>query len=286
MSKKDTRQPNEVLESLLLELAVRSDNDHVGSGRGGNVSELFFLMSHTLIPRWSKSDFQIRETDRGIEFCTNGKAPMSLVRESVTNFINQHPDKNSYTQEQITNPSFLRDLRPTSPDVLMLIKALEIGDEVVGWLDQKMALIKEIAKSFSKEEDAIEKQFLAEMNLPSNLFDKVEKPVRDEEILSKEAYESGEYDDWEYSTVGEARDCLNRHPNWGTRLKEIRKRRQEIEKLLISQEDLDKLNVMSSTPSYITLLAFRTKIGIDRLVALNIDERVEALNRVNKKVDR
>lgn len=257
------------LNKLKLELGVRSDNEHVGSGLGGNASELFFLMSKRVKPIVSPDDkAHFRDTHTQIIFEVPEKPVMKQVRQELTSFISSHPDKNNYTFQQITNTSFLRDQMVDTVDIKFLIKALEIAQELVPWLDSKIEVATALRKMFNTEQTALDHAFLREMGLP-------------EDSLDKEEDDS----DLDYSPEGFIHTAIKNHPIWGKKKEAVNKRYDDAEKTLLSQEDLDKMNTVGCCPQYIALLVFRTQLQIDRIVALNIDERLEVLAKINKVVD-
>ena len=264
MSKKDALSPQQLLERLKIELAVRQDNNLVASGIGGNVSELFFLLSKKVLPQYSDSEFEIHETSNGIMFLTNGSADIKVVRKKLTEFINSHPDKNDYTIEQITNTSFLRDQMVDTLDIKLLIKAIEKAKVVVSWLDPKMEIQKAIRESFAKENAELDKTYLTEMDLPLDFLGK-----DDEEGIDDRAF---------------VREAVQNHPILGAKYKAQQARLLNMERNLISQEDLDRLNIIGSCPSYIALLVMRTMIGLERLVNLSLDEYLDFLSSINKKI--
>lgn len=249
------------LEKLLLELSVRVNNDHVGTGMGGNPSEWWFLINNVLVIRSSSSgEVEWSTTKKGeIAIHIDQKPNMRQVRESLTAFYSNHPQKLSVTDEQLVNPSFLRDQQIRTTNAKIYLRAVETGLELVKWLDIKIELDGEISKVFSKEKNVFRAAFLKEMDFPSTHFDDVEE----------------EPDPLE--------NMYRKHPTWGVKDAAASKRYQTMFDNLLSQEDLDKMIFIGSCPTYITMPAFRRTVQIERMVRLNLDEKAECdfLTRIN-----
>jgi len=265
MSKKESSSSKEILEQLKIELALRDDNQHVGSGLGGNAAQFFFLLSHKVVAHLVDEPGASFQRSHGqIDFYVSSQASMKQIRETFKVFFDSHPDKNDYTQAQVSNTSFLRDQMVNTIDVNLLIQALEVGHEVVSWLDPKCTLVSQVHALFGKETAAFEKAFLKEMSLPVNYFDK--------DSIDRE------YDD-------PVMEMFKAHPIWGAKYKASSARADQIIKDLVSQEDLDKLRFIGTCPSYISLFAFRNTLQIDRLVTLNLDERLNCFDSISKKTN-
>lgn len=257
-----------VYERLLLELSVREDNEHVGTGLGGNPSELFFLLSHNVkiaatAPLNDKIHFgQAGATEILVEIPE--KPNMKLMRNELTKFIASHPDKQDVTREQLLNPSFLKDQTNKTLNIQLLIKALEQTKILVDWLDLKIELQDQVHATFRKEYTDIETSFLKEMNLPETYFDDTEED--DDDPIDR---------------------MMRAHPVWGLKYKEAQTRQTEINDRLLSKDDLNKIEFVGTFPSFIALFAIRSLVGIERMVHLNLDERTECkfLNSINKKLN-
>lgn len=270
MSKKDNRlEPSELVRKLKIHLARRHDDVVTGSPVG-NPSELFYLMSHNIVALYGDEPFEIEETADGLEIRSNGDVDMNVVRQKLTDFINSRPNKNNYTFEQITNPSFLRDQTP-SFDLGLLIKSLEIGRDLRSWFDLKKDVLSHVTKSFKKERQVVEQAFLSEMNLPLDLFNEKDSCIDDESD-----------EDLSARPVSQMRDALKKHPVWGTKLKAIAARNAEIENNLFSPEDFQKFDVIGCMPPHIAVLTVRATITIDYVVRFNLDEKAEWLGYINK----
>ena len=261
---------SKVIEKLKLELSLRSNNDHVGTGFGGNPSQFLFIISQKIdVQKSPDGQPHFLEGPPGwIVFQLERPVTMVAVRKAFDSFFASHPERNDFTMEQVSNPSFLRDhVKSPSINVQLLIKALEIGRELASLLDQKGEVLSVISKSFDKEIKALQVCCLKDLGFPlDSIKDDEEKDQKD--IVSSKL-----------------RAVCRKHPVWGARIKEVQKREEKIAELMLSQEDLDKLNTMGSFPNYIAMFSVRTSIQIDRLVRFNLDERTTFLNEINKVVE-
>lgn len=255
---------------LKMELAIRSDNPHVGSGLGGNVSELFFLMNHKIKFALSKTDVSSFERNGNeILFSVASKANMKQIRKALTEFYSNHPAKKDIAVEQIINPTYLKEtvINPTI-DIKLLIQALEIGLDSQKWLDKKLDLRNHLCNLSDEEHHDLKVRFLLEIGLPSNYFETLPK--------------NEEADEYEGDPVGY---MFKHHPVWGVRDEAVSKRFHEMGNHLLSQEDMDRINFIGACPPHITLLIFRALISLERVVALNLDEKLEFLSEIDKRLD-
>lgn len=260
-----------VLNKLLLELGTRKNNEHVGSGLGGNASQFLFMISKNVVfqkPIDDQPHFLDGSDKDEIVFQVPKRVDMKAVRKALDSFYSTHPDKNSFSEEQIKNPSFLRDNVPNpSLEVKLLIQALDVVTELVPWLDEKREALEILGKVFSKEVRVFEKAFLKEMRLPADYFDREPRSTSESEKIYK------------------MHKVCDAHPIWGAKISAVRSRSEKITELTISQEDLDKMNIIGSMTQPIALFVIRSCIGIDRMVALNLDERVSFLSSINKSIE-
>jgi hypothetical protein len=256
---------NSVLEKLKLDLSVRSDNEHIGSGLGGNHSEFFFLISHNVkIVASDDDDSHFVASNKDI-ILQLGKPNIKQIRKELTDFIGTHPDKNNFSQSQLNDPAVLKDYAHLTLDTKLLLDATEKTLELASWLEPKVSLDKEINRLFAKEHKHIEHSFLKEMNLKLNYFE----------------------DDNKDYTNDPVQKMFDAHPVWSVKDKDINKRAAAINNSLLSQSDLENLKLIGTFPSYIVLFIIRSIIGIETLVQLNLDEKEECnyLATINKVVD-
>jgi hypothetical protein len=237
---------------------------------GGNPSELFFLLSHK-VKVGASSDGQVHIDRIGadsIRFSAAEDTKMKDIRQALTRFIDSHPDKKAVTSAQLSNPSWLRDQKNPTLEMHLLSRALEEAYALVESLDVKAKLKDQISEAFSHEYEEIEKFFLQDMRLPLSYFKDLEKKDREDRFNDP------------------MRGMLEKHPVWGVRYKASGKRQSDMENQLLSQEDFDKMNFIGSNPSYIALFAMRTIIQIERMVNMNLDEKVDWLSDINKKMNK
>ena len=252
---------------LKLELGCRSDNEHVGSGMGGNVSEYLFLLTHTVEVVGTKEgnpSFS-KVTSNEVSFYSAPKPPMKLVRQALTSFLDKEfPDRTIVTQDQIINLSFMKDIYSTNVESDLFIRALEQTYDLVKWLDLKLDMQKKMQELGSQEREDISFRFLKEMNLPKTYFQ--------------------DHKDDKQDPMGR---MLSKHPVWGVKQKAVNARIGEICKQLLSTEDNEKLQMIGCYPAYITLFVFRSLVNIERIVALNLDENINCkfLSDINREME-
>lgn len=269
MSKQTSQEPSSftspegVLTKLQLELACRPDNIYVGSGLGGNYSELLFLLTHPVVAVESETSSPFFVGTEKIQFHVHIPYgfDMKEIRRELTKFIQSHPDKLEVTNQQFLNPSFLRDLRRKTVGVQLLIRALEEGIELARCLDSKNAMYDTISKFFEPEYQEVRSAFLAEMKLPQSHF-------KDFESKISSIDEGDEVMDFEDSV----QEMMENHPTWGVKYKAIAKRYAEMRKLLFSQTELDKLEFLGTFPPAITLVVVRECLTLERVVKFDLDD--------------
>lgn len=121
---------------LRLELATKSDNEHVGSGMGGNASQFFFLLSHKVeIDTAPVSAFFSRVEGHRIRFHVPSKPDIKQVRQELTKFFDGHPDKLEVTNEQLLDSTFLKEHQSKSLEIKLLARAIEESKLLTEWLD-------------------------------------------------------------------------------------------------------------------------------------------------------
>lgn len=261
---------------LRCELAIRENNQHPGSGLGGSSSEFWFMINHhfEVMADNVVSFKEGTSPDEVIAYIPPDEEPnMEGIRNAFSSFVSTHPDKINLSKEDIVNISLLKDLKIKHPNAILFIKALEVGQELASWIDTKIELDREISKLFHKEDKYLQSQFLESMNLPPHYFTEMWKR---EKSLIKENYNNLNTSDdpnWQ---------MFIKHHIWGVKRKAMQERQKSMQKVLLSQEDKDKMNFLSSCPPFITLQVVRSCVGIRRIVALNLDECWPALDEINK----
>jgi hypothetical protein len=266
---------HEFLFKLKTELAVRHDNEHVGTGMGGNPSQLYYFMTHDVMTKHSPDEnVHVSQEGNTAVFALPAKAKQVEIRKAFNKFWETCSDKNSITQEQLQNPSFLRDQNTSAIEVHLLIQGLETAYELISWLDREAEFDSQVSSFFAKEREATEEGFLKDMKLPLDYFKKIEA-----------AREQARKENRSYHVKDPMRRVLSKHPVWGKRSDAISKRRSQITDLLLSQEDTDKLNTIGALPSHLVMFVIRSVVHIERLVKHNLDEKISFLNDINKEVE-
>lgn len=263
---KALEKAKDVFSKLLLELGVRQNNDHVGSGMGGNPSHWWFLVNHKVkvVPTQDAAPSWSRVGTEEIVFYVPASATIKQARLALNEFYEKHPHRLDVTEEQIINLGFLRDQTIRHIDAKIYLQAVETALELQKWLDLKIDLDREVNKLFSQERAVFRAAFLNEMKLPPTYFEDIED---DEDDPVEKMYE--------------------KHPVWGVKDAASSKRYKTMFDQLLSQEDLDRITFIGSCPPHITLGVFRRLVSIERMVALNLDEIKECdfLRTINRSVD-
>jgi hypothetical protein len=265
---------HDFVQQFKLELAMRPNHDYVGSKMGGDPSQFFYFLTHDVaVEKSPDSSIRVYQRDNKVVFVlpTNKNFKLKDIRLAFNKFWETCPDKNEYTEEQLTNTSFVNELRLTNPDaeIHLLFHGLNIAYDLVKWLDQEAVLMKQIKDYFKKEFDYIRAGFLTEMQLPVDYFVKLEELRKSGKHLKPDPMSK----------------VLANHPIWGKKWEDVEKREKLMLDATLSQDDLDKLNKIGSLPSYLNIFIARTVITLDRMIKHNIDERVEFLGRINEEVN-
>lgn len=278
---------------LKIDLAVRNDNNHVGSKLGGNPSQLFWLLTHNVIIRsGSKFHFDMGKDHppQVVLYCPNEKVPFLEMRRALNEYYENQADKKEVTIEQLTNLSFLKDIQNPTTEIKLLMRSLEITGSVKTWLIMKRKVNSILSASFARETDALKKELQEELGLPENYF--FRKEHRDYDRAMKDALEDDSIKTI-HSSLDEDRASMHdkdhrilntmlaEHPIYAPKFNAIKKRQEQMEQALLSQEELNKLVLLGAMPEHIFTLAVRSSIGIDVIVALDLDEKIgSAFSRV------
>lgn len=261
---------------LLLDTGVRSDNEHAGTGLGGNPSEFWFLVNHKFKVYMSDSDnVSFRDAPEAnttiAEMPYDKNFPLKKIRNTFQEFFATHKDRIEITKAQENDLAFLKTLEIKTIEAKMYLEALELTHELAHWADIKIEFQKQTSALFAKETAFLQKKFLKELNLPLDYFEKLDDKEKDYEDLNR---------------GDPMRSIFEAHPVWGAKYKLSKERHTAIANQLLSSEDNGKLKALNGFPPYIVLQAVRSTIGIERLVALNLDENEnwDILNRVNKSI--
>lgn len=269
----DEMHLDEILFKLKVELAMRRDNNYMGTKMGGNPSQFYYFMTHDAIKKRSPN-VNVSQEGNTVVFSLPPKAKLIDIRKAFDKFWETCPDKNEITQEQLSNPSFLKDLNSTSIEIKLLIMGLEVASDLIVWLDRESDFREQVNQFFSKEDRATEEGFLAEMKLPLDYFKQVDAK-REQNRREGKSYRDDK---------DPMRGVLEKHPVWGKRWNDIAERQKIIIDKLFSNEDLDKLNKIGSLPLHIVLFVVRSVINLDRAVKHNLDEKIKFFEEINTKI--
>lgn len=263
-----------------IELGVRSNNEHAGSGLGGNPTEFLFVVNHTF-KVYVDNTIRFADTASGevIAYIPGHKTvKISDIRKEFSAFVKNHPDKIEVTNEQLTNLSFIKDLKVNHANMLSFIKGVEKAHELAHWLDIKKSFQSEISALFKKEVEFLETQFLKEIGLSESYF----KDQREKEEQNRKDrlidYNDQNRGDSPYNHM------FIEHPIWGAKAKAAREREANMISNLLSKEDRDRMDFLGSLPSFVVLQVVRSIIHIDRIVALNLDEIWDVLGKINSEI--
>lgn len=243
-----TVEQDEFLEKLYLDLSVRENNDHVGTGLGGSSSEFFFLLTHSVKVVPTTDDLSSFEKIGSDEIVLHLALNPNLkqVRQELTNYFNGCPDKLTLEKGQLVDVAFLERHQNKGENIRLLISLIKECNVFVQLIDLKAEKLKSAYSIYEQETKTIEVHFLKEMKLPRDIFDNVS---------NDQFYE-----------------MMKKHPVWGVQMATALELLQQTTADTIDPEDLNRLKSIASYPSFLATFAIRSIIGIERIVALNLDE--------------
>jgi hypothetical protein len=258
-----THTVDKVLEVLKTELATREDNDY-NDGFGGNPSLLFFLITRPeIILRSNKTQSNMSIDQNGVLTITIAHSILHAenikTRElrTILDNLYQHSEYvRPITQEQIANPSFLRDQGVKNRDIHLLIKCIEEARTLQARFQEKEPVRKAASVLFDIEIKKMKTSFLKEMGLPVDALD-------------GDAKSSTQQQDRECDFL---QDMLESHPIWGAKIDAISKRHSDIVAALVSEDDKQAIKFIDSFPGFAKVCALRTTLGIEIMVSYNLDE--------------
>lgn len=115
--------------SIITELGVRTDNEHVGSGLGGNNFQLLVLLNlkHTLVKR----DITIKTTDSGVAWNAEwlAKTPLKDIRKELDKAFVDIKEQHKYLAIALESLAYSNNMRAVvlqhRTDFPELVNALE-----------------------------------------------------------------------------------------------------------------------------------------------------------------
>lgn len=241
---------------LLGDLAVRSDNYYTGTKRGGNPTQLFYLLSNELYWQstrdkevtFSKSDglLVISVPVEILESVKKEKpAPLGLLRDALDDHCASLLSIQEVTKEQLMDPSWLENQNVQSAQLKLYLSYLKKICAFKQELQVKDKAYDEYSKIFEKETNALKKKYLEEIGL-----------TEEEE---KACFVLG--------------STFNTHPVYKPQLSKIGKRRSKVMDALFSEEDKNLLKTVNVMPSFVTILTMRL-VNIEFLVKYSLDDYV------------
>lgn len=285
MSEEKQEYPGDIamrnFNKFRTELGVRSNNEHVGSGLGGNPTEFWFILNHTVKVYVDNNIRFVDSKPNEITAYIPGTKDTSVrdIRKAFSEFVKDHPDKVELTDDTVRNVSYLRDVGAKHPNAEAYIRGLEKAYELSSWLDTKIEFQKQYHTLFGKEIKFLETQYLKEVGLPEDYF----------EVSRKKHEEARKNKEIDYNDQNRGEDpngtMFKEHPIWGAKRKAVQAREKIFEDNLLSQEDKDRMQFIGALPGFVCIQVVRSIIGIERIVALNLDECWDALAKINKVVD-
>lgn len=267
-----------IFNALKTELAVRTNNTHIGSGQGGDVSLLYALLSRevkssisytitapkiveitdsVLSIAFPGSWFDVIEENTEREHCEfqhifRGK---KLVRVECLAYVratlNEHRKdlvKELVAEDTVLSPLWLRE-QPQTPEVLLLASCLSACYQILPDLRRKNIALDKVDEAFFCEEEVVQQEFLTEMKLPKDAFTFVEGSSLQRRMLM----------------------MIEKHPVYGEKLKKISERKVKIISLLLEGQAAEALLTINSFPEYIKILCVRNLIGLDMMVGMELD---------------
>ncbi len=242
-----------ILNDLKTSLAIRKTNFKSSfSISREHAPLLFHLMINDCESYYADVDStSITIKDNRLVFNLPNNATLFAVRSALDKFF----DGVSYNQEinddNLINLDFLKQ-SPQTTEIVELIKALEISEEVIRSIDRKNSAENEISSFFEKEIKILKEAFLKKTNL--NL-----------------TYSCEQFPHFE----------LKKYPNWLSKYELLDKNRCEAVKLLLTKDDYENLNKLLLFPDHIFVLCAK-KIGLIRIITYWLDELAPFKSKMSK----
>jgi len=257
---------DKMMKDLKIDLAIREDNKHFGSGLGGNPSEFLWLITNNIHSHYEtyNGDIDMDVHEQNLKnrgkvknfFEKDGKIFFYLsyeeeslgeVRAALTEFL-KTKEVRQITFQMLADTTFLRSLdEKTDSNVHILALCVEHCRRLMDSLNAKNEARRIINEVFNAESEQLNSEFRKQFGFP---------PANNK-----------------YSEAdGNIGTMLSEHPIFGKREKAINKRHRSSIRLLISNEDVELINVIQCFPKHLCLVSIRMAIGIEDIVRLNLDE--------------
>jgi len=251
------------LDKLKIELSVNPRNPHTISGLGGNAGEFLFLLENQVVseevPSIEEAGFVKENNSIVAKFVTgsdesNKEKHFKFMRSSLTEFIkSKYPIFAEFHKDFSFDQLITKVMSaPSMGETTLLQEAILIASDLKKSLDAKNELCKQLDIVFNNEKEVFIAEFCRAVNCPIETF------YSERGLWNKkfEAHMSGD------SVLG---------PKYHG----MQKRHEQIWNLILSEDDLEKLQELENYPPHIKIFTARTIIGIDTVVRFNLDERAE-----------
>lgn len=254
-----THELSEAYNLLLADLSVRPSNEHVGSGWGGNYTQLHHLLSRNVSFRATRNTEQdLTITDDGsrlvftfkCEFAAK-KLDLRILRQTLDDYC-APLNLPEVSFEQITDSKWWEDQNLSHKSVSLLVSYLKRFGVFWDSFHPKVALVDTFGDILLEEEEEVTTKYKAEIGCPVNNED-------------DEDYQGTDYP----SLSG----LIKNHPVYGLQLKGIDKRRNKFINSLPSEKEKLFLQTSKALPAYVAILSLR-KITIEVLVKTNLDNYI------------
>jgi hypothetical protein len=259
-----------IIDRLMLELSVRSDNGHIGSGLGGNPSEFFFLVNRSVSIHHAGEKILFKEKNGALLILCPKDIKMRLLREEISKFYNQHSDKRDITFAQLADISFLKDIANSTIGVKLLIQALELSSQLKNILTDKEKILTVITEYFENESTKLKEEF-------SKIIKYNEPPFpeynHEEMSFTEDGYLEEIYFRDSHAVERQMFErVMSNHPTFGGRLRSLSFRKTSIMQALHSPEDRVLIETICNMPDHIATFAMRQALGIEFIVKFDLDE--------------
>lgn len=240
------REHNIHFEDLLINLTARPDNTSCLASRGGNATELLFFLTHrdsVICGKSCDDDFDIFDQfDSLNQYEIFLDFPIHVnwkqVREKVSQFINNHPDKKEISFQEIVDVKFLETINFPSNIIDIFNKAYRFVDS----LDSKKEFYDAMSNMFEIELDLLKNSFkkekMAQMKVTGISFEALS--CKDQEYLTSESL--------------------------------ILNRKSKMILNSFNQEDLSAIDLINQSNIEVRYLISRLIIGIEKMISLCLDE--------------
>lgn len=242
------------VDKLKTDLALRENNSHIGSRLGGNVAELFFLLTNKVEIESTDGPMSIVSQSNNeikFKFPNQNKQDIFLLRKTFTNFFNSHPNKNDYTLRDLIDLELLQSIDQSllsNKDGLQdLIECVSLSLKLKKCLQIKLDVKKTLLILAREEKEEIEQCFCLKTGCSKlDLNKKIKKTI------------------------------------WSEQIFKVKERYDKIISLLLSEEDINLLKTINNFPDPIKLICLRSILTLEIIINLNLDYYITELKYYDK----